>query len=75
MNIQTTDLYYAAWLQVIGCNMETITNSGTKKLFILTDAQNRTNLKDSFFNERPESAVVGLKFANAIRNLKTLIHS
>ena len=71
--IKTSDLYFAAFLQSAGCKIVKTEKEGSKNIFHFEDTQNR-NLKEAYFNEASESAVPALKFANAIRSLKTLCY-
>jgi hypothetical protein len=73
-NVRTSDLYFAAYLQSMGCKISHIEKDGTKNLFTFEDDQNRIDLKENYFNEDPKSAVPALRFANAIRSLKTLCY-
>ena len=71
--IKTSDLYFAAFLQSAGCKIVKTEKDGVKNIFHFQDDQNR-NLKDAYFNEDTGSAVPALKFANAIRSLKTMCY-
>lgn len=72
--VKTSDLYFAAYLQSVGCKISHIDKDGAKNLFTFEDDQNRTNLKENYFNETIESSVPALKLANSIRSLKTLCY-
>ena len=69
--IKTSDLYFAAFLQAVGCKIVGTEKDGPKNIFVFEDDQNRTNLKELYFNEDASSAVPALRFANNIRSLKT----
>jgi Domain of unknown function (DUF5659) len=73
-NIRTSDLYFAAYLQSVGCKIVNIDKDGTKNLFTFADDQNRKSLKEDYFNEAKGSEVPALKLANSIRSLKTLCY-
>ena len=70
-SIKTSDLYFAAYLQSVGCKIAHIDKDGTKNIFTFNDEEGRDNLKENYFNKDPESAVPALEFANSIRSLKT----
>jgi hypothetical protein len=72
--IKTSDLYFAAFLQSMGCKIVKTDQEGNKNVFTFEDEQDRTNLKDDYFNANKESAVPALTFANSIRSLKTLCY-
>lgn len=73
--IKTSDLYFAAYLQSIGCKITNIEKEGSSKnVFTFFDEQKRTDIKENYFNEEEESSVPALKFANSIRSLKTLCY-
>lgn len=72
--IRTSDLYFAAYLQSMGCKIVNIEQDGSKNIFAFEDPKERTNLKENYFNEGEESSVPALKFANSIRSLKTLCY-
>jgi len=73
-NIRTSDLYFAAYLQCMGCKIVKTEKDGPKNIFTFEDEAKRENLKENYFNEHPNSAVASLKFANAIRSLKTFCY-
>ena len=73
--IITSDLYFAAYLQSVGCRISKIDKDGTKNIFTFDDEQKRETLKEDYFNEDINSAVPALKFANNVRSLKTLCHT
>lgn len=72
--VRTSDLYFAAYLQSVGCKIVKIDKEGTKNIFTFEDEQGRIDLKENYFNEAPKSAVPALKMANSIRSLKTLCY-
>jgi hypothetical protein len=74
LTIKTSDLYFAAYLQCINCKIIKTDKEGTKTIFSFEDDQNRTNIKELYFNESKDSAVPALKYANAIRSLKTMCY-
>ena len=69
--VKTSDLYFASFLQCMGCKIVKTEKEGAKCVFTFEDPQNRDNLKDLYFNESPESSIPSLKYANSIRGLKT----
>jgi len=73
-SIETSDLYFAAYLQTIGCKRTEMRKEGNKAVFTFEDEKNRPNLKEAYFSEEQSSAVPALTFANAIRSLKTLCY-
>jgi hypothetical protein len=72
--VKTSDLYFAAFLQSVGCKIVSTEFEGNKNVFLFEDEQNRNDLKESYFNEDEKSAVPALKLANAIRSLKTMVY-
>ena len=72
--VKTSDLYFAAYLQSIGCKITHVDKDGAKNLFTFEDEQNRKELKEDYFNEDKKSAIPALRFANAIRSLKTMCY-
>lgn len=72
--IKTSDLYFASFLQCMGCKIIKTERESSKCIFSFEDPQNRENLKDSYFNESEESQIAALKYANAIRSLKTFCY-
>jgi hypothetical protein len=72
--IKTSDLYFAAFLQCMGCKIVKTEKESAKCVFTFEDHQNRQDLKDYYFNESEESNIPALKYANAIRSLKTFCY-
>ena len=72
--IKTSDLYFASFLQCMGCKIVKTEKENAKCVFSFEDLQNRENLKDDYFNENSESAIPALHYANAIRSLKTFCY-
>ena len=72
--IKTSDLYFASYLQCMGCKITKTDKENSKCIFSFEDPLNRANLKDNYFNESDESNVPALKYANAIRSLKTFCY-
>ncbi|MDD5650262.1 MAG: DUF5659 domain-containing protein [Candidatus Nanoarchaeia archaeon] len=72
--IKTSDLYFAAYLQCMGCSIVGAVKESSKYLFTFEDKEKRENLKDNYFNESKESLIPALKYANAIRSLKTFVY-
>jgi len=71
--VKTSDLYFAAFLQSAGCKIVKTEKEGTKNIFHFLDDKNR-NLQEAYFNEGEESKVPALRFANAVRSLKTMCY-
>lgn len=72
--IKTSDLYFAAFLQCMGCKIVKTEKESAKCVFIFEDPQDRTDLKDNYFNEDAGSSIPALKYANTIRSLKTFCY-
>ena len=72
--IKTSDLYFAAFLQSIGCKIVNTEQREGKNFFHFEDEKKRNNLKEIYFNKDEESAVPALELANSIRSLKTLCY-
>jgi hypothetical protein len=72
--IKTSDLYFASFLQCMGCKIVKTERENSKCVFTFEDSQNRKDLKDSYFNESEESSIPALKYANAVRSLKTFCY-
>lgn len=68
---KTSDLYFAAFLQSVGCKIAKTEYEGNKNVFFFEDEQGRSDLKDAYFNESEKYAIPALKLCNAIRSLKT----
>jgi len=69
--IKTSDLYFAAFLQCIGCKIIETEKDGNKNIFTFDNTEGRENLKEAYINEDITSNVPALKYANNIRSLKT----
>lgn len=74
VEIKTSDLYFAAFLKSIGCEIVNVEQNGQKNIFFFKDPQERKNLKEIYFNEDQASAIPALVFSNAVRSLKTLCY-
>jgi len=72
--VKTSDLYFAAFLQCMGCKIVKTEKENSKCIFTFEDLQKRDNLKDIYFNDSDESKIACLKYANAIRSLKTFCY-
>lgn len=72
--IRTSDLYFASYLQCMGCKIVKTDKESSKCIFSFEDSLNRENIKDNYFNESVESSIPALKYANAIRSLKTFCY-
>jgi 1,4-dihydroxy-2-naphthoyl-CoA synthase len=73
-SVRTSDLYFAAFLQTIGCKIVTTEQKEGKHFFCFEDEQSRKDLKEIYFNKDLKSAIPALEFANSIRSLKTLCY-
>jgi len=71
---KTSDLYFAAYLQVAGVPMKrTDRNGGGKMSFVFDQTvSNVTELKTAWATSAGK--VAALPYANAIKNLKSLCH-
>lgn len=71
---RTSDLYFAAYLQVAGVPMGRTERNGTGKVSFIfdTSVSNIEELKLAWFNQ--QGRVAGLPYANAIKNLKAVCH-
>lgn len=70
---QTTDLYFAAYLQVAGATMQRTSKHGTRISFVFNcDVVNIEELRTAWFNQ--SGKVPALLYANTIKNLKHLCH-
>jgi hypothetical protein len=72
--IKTSDLYFAAYLQCMGCKIVQTEKENLKCMFSFEDIQNREDLKDNYFNESKESSIPALHYANSVRSLKTFCY-
>jgi Domain of unknown function (DUF5659) len=74
MQIKTSDLYFAAFLQCKGCKIVKTEKQGPKCTFIFEETEEIESFKDAYFNESSESSIPCLSYANAVRSLKTLCY-
>ena len=69
----TTDLYFAAYLQVAGAPMQKASRQNGRVSFIFNvDVVNIEELRTAWFNQTGK--VAALAYANTIKNLKHLCH-
>jgi Domain of unknown function (DUF5659) len=69
----TTDLYFAAYLQVAGAPMQKHARQGSRVSFVFScDIVNIEELRTAWFNK--SGKVSALEYANTIKNLKHLCH-
>jgi hypothetical protein len=69
----TTDLYFAAYLQVAGAPMQKAAKQGGRISFVFNcDVVNIDELRTAWFNQTGK--VSALAYANTIKNLKHLCH-
>ena len=73
-DFRTSDLYFAAYLQVAGVSMQrTERNSSGKLTFVFdTTICNIDELKHAWFSQTGK--VAALPYANAIKSLKSICH-
>ena len=69
--IKTSDLYFAAFLQCIGCKIINTEKDGSKNVFTFDNEEGREDLKEAYINEDISSNVPALRYANNIKSLKT----
>lgn len=71
---KTSDLYFAAYLQVAGVRMAKTERNGSGKLTFCFDLSisNIDELKQAWFSQ--EGRVPALPYANAIKSLKAQCH-
>jgi len=71
---RTSDLYFAAYLQVAGVRMSRTERNGTGKVSFIFDTSlsNMDELRNAWFNQGGK--VAALPYANAIKNLKSICH-
>ena len=69
--IDTSDLYFAAFLQCVGCKITSTEKQGSKNIFTFSNEEGRENLREAYINNDLSSHVPALKYANNIRGLKT----
>ena len=72
---KTSDLYFAAYLQVAGVEMTgTARNPDNRKVSFIFDTSivNLQELKTAWFNQ--QGKIPALPYANAIKSLKSVVH-
>jgi hypothetical protein len=71
---RTSDLYFAAYLQVAGVQMLRTDRNGSGKVSFIFDMSiaNIEELKGAWFNQ--SGKVPALPYANAIKSLKSICH-
>lgn len=71
---RTSDLYFAAYLQVAGVTMVRTDRNGTGKVSFIfdTSVSNIDELKNAWFNHT--GRVPALPYSNAIKSLKSICH-
>lgn len=72
--LETPDLYFAAYLQVKDCEIYKTKRLGSKTVFIFKVAKDVDYQKAFFGTQSDLGTVSACKYANAIKNLKTLCH-
>ncbi len=70
----TSDLYFAAYLQVAGVPMTRTSRNGSGRVSFIFDISivNIAELKNGWFNQ--SGKVAALPYANAIKSLKSICH-
>jgi len=73
-DFRTNDLYFAAYLQVIGAPLQKTEKDPSGKVYFCFDTSilNLDELKTAWFNHT--GRVPGLPYANAIKSLKSVCH-
>lgn len=72
-SFSTTDLYFAAYLQVAGTHMRRASREAGRVSFIFDrTVVNIEELRTAWYNK--QGRVSALEYANAIKNLKHLCH-
>ena len=71
---RTSDLYFAAYLQVVGAPMSRTDRNGNGKVSFIYDMSvvNIDELKQAWFNR--QGRVPALPYADAIKSLKSICH-
>jgi len=71
---RTSDLYFAAYLQVAGVTMTRHDRNGTGKVSFIFDTSisNMDELKNAWFSQTGK--VAALPYANAVKTLKSICH-
>jgi hypothetical protein len=71
---RTSDLYFAAYLQVAGVTMTKSERNGNGKVSFIFDTSiaNIEELKTAWFNQ--QGRIPALPYANAIKSLKSICH-
>ena len=71
---RTSDLYFAAYLQVAGVALKRTEREPNNKVFFIFDTaiSNVDELRTAWFNQT--GRVPALPFANAIKSLKSICH-
>ena len=71
---RTSDLYFAAYLQVVGAPMNRTDRNGNGKVSFIFDTSvvNIDELKQAWFNR--QGRVPALPYADAIKSLKSICH-
>lgn len=72
--VKTSDLYFAAYLQCMGCKIIKTEKEGMKTIFTFEDEEKRSNIKELYFNEDEGSSIPCLKYSNTVRSLKTMTY-
>ena len=72
--LETPDLYFAAFLQVKECEIVQTKRQANKTIFLFKVPENIDYQKAFFGAQSDIGFVSACKYANAIKNLKTLCH-
>lgn len=72
MAYRTSDLYFAAYLRAMNVPFMETQREGKRVFFVFSKTPEIRSMKKSYFNGT--SNVGALRFANEIRNMKSLTH-
>lgn len=70
---QTSDLYFAAYLQVACVPFKGIDRQGSRVFFVFEEPEQLGDLKNQYFTR--QARICALSYANEIKNFKSLIHN
>jgi len=69
---RTTNLYFAAYLRVIGCQFIECVKTDDRVYFMFEPDLNMRGIKRDYFNN--EGKIHALQYTNEIRTMKNLVH-
>lgn len=73
-NRAISDIYFAAFLRVLGVKLETHEKRGNRTLFIFEDSSRLEELRMAYYNKSEDVKVIPLDFANSVKDLKSLCY-